>query len=269
MIKNINNIIPKKLYSNPEEIKMLIFKENNNLSGIYRWTNLISGKSYIGSAANLSKRLSKYFLSKHLQKVLLKSKSKILSSLLKYGYANFSLEILEYINLSMVINVELKKKIILEREQYYIDLLKPEYNICKIAGSTLGKKHSLETILKIKSYKHSAETIAKLKAMRTGQKHSDYTKDKISSSLKGRKLKPETIAKIRLATIGKAPSWKSNPFCMAAHITTVINIKENSQKVYSSIREAAKDIGFNHVTVWNYANSGKILNNTYIIKKNK
>lgn len=35
------------------------------------------------------------------------------------------------------------------REQYYIDLLKPEYNICLIAGSTLGKKHSESTKEKI------------------------------------------------------------------------------------------------------------------------
>lgn len=31
------------------------------------------------------------------------------------------------------------------REQYYIDTLKPEYNICKIAGSSLGVKHSAES----------------------------------------------------------------------------------------------------------------------------
>jgi group I intron endonuclease len=31
---------------------------------------------------------------------------------------------------------------LIQREQYYIDLLNPEYNICKIAGSNLGFKHS-------------------------------------------------------------------------------------------------------------------------------
>lgn len=57
----------------------------------------------------------------------------------------------------------------------------------------------------------------------------------------------------------------------AAHITitTVINIKENPKKVYPYMWEAAKDIGFNQVRVRNSTNSGKILNNTYIIKKNK
>jgi hypothetical protein len=60
--------------------------------------------------------------------------------LLKYGYANFSLEILEYCEPTKCI----------EREQYYMDLFKPEYNILKTAGSLSGYKHLEETIKKIR-----------------------------------------------------------------------------------------------------------------------
>jgi group I intron endonuclease len=35
------------------------------------------------------------------------------------------------------------------REQYYLDLLKPEYNILKTAGSLLGHKHSEEVRAKM------------------------------------------------------------------------------------------------------------------------
>ncbi len=35
-----------------------------------------------------------------------------------------------------------KKNEVLSREQYYIDLLKPEYNILQKAGSSLGYKHT-------------------------------------------------------------------------------------------------------------------------------
>ena len=83
----------------------------------------------------------------------MKGKSIIYSSLLKHGHINFSLEILEYCEQSSL----------LIREQYYLDLLKPEYNICKVAGSSLGRKHSTETILKIKKYKHSIEAQNKMK----------------------------------------------------------------------------------------------------------
>lgn len=37
----------------------------------------------------------------------------------------------------------------MHREQYYFHLLKPEYNICKTAGSTLGKMYSESTKEKI------------------------------------------------------------------------------------------------------------------------
>jgi len=59
-------------------------------------------------------------------------------ALLKYGFSNFSLEILEYCS----------RYNLLEREQYYLDNLKPDYNIVEKAGSTLGYKHTEESIKK-------------------------------------------------------------------------------------------------------------------------
>jgi group I intron endonuclease len=67
-----------------------------------------------------------------------KRKSAIYSAILKYGYSNFSLDILEYCTLNLLI----------KKEQYYIDNLNPEYNICKVAGSRLGIKWTEETRLK-------------------------------------------------------------------------------------------------------------------------
>ena len=62
----------------------------------------------------------------------------IYKALLKYGCSNFSLEILEYCEPSKCI----------VREQYYLDLLKPEYNISLTAGAPMtGRNHSEETKL--------------------------------------------------------------------------------------------------------------------------
>jgi group I intron endonuclease len=36
------------------------------------------------------------------------------------------------------------------REQFYLDTLKPTYNILKLAGSSLGFKHSYSTIVQMK-----------------------------------------------------------------------------------------------------------------------
>jgi group I intron endonuclease len=45
----------------------------------------------------------------------------ICRALLKYGYSNFSIEILEYCDPSEL----------LKREKYYMDIFQPDYNICK------------------------------------------------------------------------------------------------------------------------------------------
>lgn len=47
-------------------------------------------------------------------------------ALLKYGYSSFKLEILEYCD----------SKVLISREQKYLDLFKPEYNILDKAGSS-------------------------------------------------------------------------------------------------------------------------------------
>ena len=73
---------------------------------------------------NLTERFKFYFCPKCLIGKLLKSRSYIYDSLLRDGYSNFNLEILEYCDV----------KILLEREQYYFNILNPEYNIRKRIG---------------------------------------------------------------------------------------------------------------------------------------
>lgn len=123
---NNNKIVtPVITYSNLALDKYRIYEENKKKAGIYRWNNIITGKSYVGSSINLGHRFSQYYSIIHLKK---KQSSIIYKSILKYGHSKFSLDILEYCESSLCI----------AREQYYLDLLKPEYNILKIAGSRLG-----------------------------------------------------------------------------------------------------------------------------------
>ena len=53
--------IPVKSYFKASELKTIVFKDNKNKSGIYRWTNKINNKSYVGSSENLDRRLSNYY----------------------------------------------------------------------------------------------------------------------------------------------------------------------------------------------------------------
>lgn len=99
-----------------------------NNSGIYKILNWSTNKFYIGSAIRLRHRLdchkSELRANKHRN-------SKLQNAWNKYGEKDFTFHVLEHC----------EKYKLLEREQYYIDTLKPEYNILKIAGSRLGFKH--------------------------------------------------------------------------------------------------------------------------------
>jgi len=65
-------IIPIKSYSNAEDEKKKILKENQNKSGVYLWTNRINDKCYIGSAIDLSDRLKFDFSTKAMENSLKK-----------------------------------------------------------------------------------------------------------------------------------------------------------------------------------------------------
>ena len=69
-------------------------------------------------------------------RMLKKGNSHINRALLKHGYSEFRLEILEYC----------EKDKVIEREQYYLDNLEHAYNILQIAGSNLGYKYSPESL---------------------------------------------------------------------------------------------------------------------------
>lgn len=60
----------------------------------------------------------------------------------KYELHNFSLAILEFCEKDLITSIKL--------EQKWIDHYKPKYNILKIAGSSQGFTHKIETIVKLK-----------------------------------------------------------------------------------------------------------------------
>jgi hypothetical protein len=138
--------IPFIQYSNADTQKAAIIMENRKKSGIYIWINNKNQKIYVGSAINLTKRFYMYCSIKHLAGA---KSSLICKALRKYGHSCFSFGILEYCDKNDIIN----------REQYYIDTLSPEYNISRVAGSPLGVIRS-------------KETKAKIAAARSGRNHS-------------------------------------------------------------------------------------------------
>ena len=110
------------LYTNADKDKLVILQDNQNKSGISMWTNLKSGKRYIGSSVNLRRRFMEYYNVNHL---LTNNSMAIIRALLKYGFSNFSLKILEDCDINILMN----------REKYYFYLLLPEYNLALLPGA--------------------------------------------------------------------------------------------------------------------------------------
>jgi group I intron endonuclease len=111
-------------------------------SGIYWIKNLVNHHIYVGSSLDIGKRWNNH------RRCLRDKKKKyhaehLRNAFIKYGESNFEFSILE----------KCGKDKLLEREQFYIDNLKPEYNSCKIAGSPIGIKWSKESRRKLSEKK--------------------------------------------------------------------------------------------------------------------
>ena len=210
-------VVPIKIYANTETQKSSIIKENVGKSGVYRWVNIVNGKIYIGSSVNLSTRFKQYYNIKYISLY----KMPIYKALLKYGYLNFSLEILEYCDQTQCI----------EREQDYLDLLKPEYNILKTAGSLLG-------------FKHSEESLSKISNALTGEKNPMSGKLGENSHMFGRQISEQTRAKLSIAFTGEKnprygkpkPEGSGSPSIKIK----VFDILTNTSTIYNSMSETAK-----------------------------
>jgi group I intron endonuclease len=142
-----------KEYKNLKLTRELFKKELKNKAGIYQLINMKNGKFYVGSSVNLYHRLGQHCSELNNKKQLSKGKSKICQALLKYGPENFSLVILEFINLDEYAETMEKKARIISSEQKFIDSKKPHYNINPTAGSNLGRIFSDEVKAKMSAAK--------------------------------------------------------------------------------------------------------------------
>jgi len=175
-------------------------------TGIYKITNLVSGKFYIGSATNIRVRIYEHnrLLNKGIH-----PNNHIQRAWTKYGPENFRFDIVEYCHV---------KELIL-REQYYMDLYRVVefgYNINPMAGLTrLGVKLTDKQVEanreRNKGRKHSEETKKKMSFTQTGKKRRPFTelaKQNMSKGQKGKARGPiseETRKKMSLATEKRPP----------------------------------------------------------------
>jgi group I intron endonuclease len=203
----LSAFVPVTIYNNAETARSEILADNKGRAGIYLWTHKQSGKRYVGSAFDLSKRLSKYYSKAYLESI---KTSYICNALKSHLHSAFSLAIVEHVDIPNLSKEE-ARDLILSREQFYLDELQPEYNILKVAGSSLGYKHAPESLAKFTGENHprgmlgkthSPDALAKMSEALSGENnpmfgvtgenhpmfgksHSTETKQKISEALKG------------------------------------------------------------------------------------
>jgi len=135
---------------------------------------------------------------------------------------------------------------LIQREQYYLDTLKPEYNICTTAGSTLGKLHSLEAKDKI-SITKKGTNLAEANSF-FGQTHSEESRERMAEAKLGRTLSDLTIEKLRAAQLGKkfTEEHKSNLSTAQPYRKdiSVLDLNTGIETIYSSIAKAERSMGF-------------------------
>jgi len=173
---------------------------------IYCIWNNITEKCYVGSSIDYNRRIRQHLrqLKKntHINKYLQNAWN-------KYGEENFDIFILKVST----------KENLLNDEQWCLDLLKPEYNFCKIAGNTLGLKWTPERREKQLKYL------------------SNKSEAHIENLRKALRANPEFIKK----SIERCKQMCENN----KKAIVVLDLKNNILYEFPSIIETAKGLGIN------------------------
>lgn len=214
-------------------------------SGVYAFINNTNGKVYIGSAIDLYNRLRDYHQPWYLEQ---RSHLPIVRAINKYGMDNFTLVLLEYTEPDSTVKTE----------QSWLDQFSPEYNVLTMASSTLGFKHTEDSIGKIRESMtgkpRSADVRIAMSERQTG----------VGNTFYGKSHTDETKALLRAAALTRERDPKPG------YLVTVLDqddVNNPKFKEPMSMRKAASALKCSRQTLTKY--DGKVLNHRYLIVINK
>ena len=228
-----------------KETKDSINKFSKEKSGIYLILNKITLDYYIGSAST-NKIYSRYY--RHL--ISFDGSKTVKLAVRKYKLENFAFIILELF--PECVNKENNKKL-LDREDFYLKSLLPNYNILTEAGNTFGYKHTEIDRIKMKaSYSEEYRAI-------------------IGNLNKGKTLSIETKSKLKQKALSRLPSVFSE---QALH-----NMRKKSKSIvlynkngtlygeYNSIKDASISLNCDVKTIARALQTeSKILKRRWVVK---
>lgn len=191
---------------------------------IYKISNIIDDRVYVGSTINLNKRWNEH------KRDLIRNKhfnNRLQNFVNKYGINSLKFEVIE----------EISNDILLIREQYYIDKTKNKFNIANNSSAPMmGKSHSIEAIRKIAIHSKGSNNPM------YGKKRPQWLINMLTkNSLNRTKSKEEKIKRLIVLSNRKE----------------IIIFNNNEKHICFSISHAAKIINISQQSI------SKALNNNY------
>jgi group I intron endonuclease len=204
---------------------------------IYKITNKINRKSYVGQTNDFNRRMYEHFNKKHKGNATLKR------AITKYGKGNFEIIVLEELNTN-------DRRFLNEREMYYIKLYQPEYNRTKGGSGQKGMFVSDETKEKLRiaaklqwerKTEEERNTIIKnnLKGPKLNHNVSEVTREKLRQHNLGKKQSKETVEKRKQS---QQETWKKNGGKNANNHKKKVRIVELDM-IFQSLKDCAEYIG--------------------------
>ncbi len=204
--------------------------------GVYKLTNRINGKIYIGKSMDLQGRMRCHKSSKKQNQVIQRA-------IQKYGWENFETEVLqEY-------EIGIDNWILLALETAYIVFFESlvtqhGYNVCLFSNDRTGIKHTEEVKKKM-----SESSMGRIMSQETRRKLSDALKGE-KSPYWGKKKPKEVVEKIRRANLGRKYSQEVKDRLSAiikARITSPITAsgkwdKKFDRRIYTFFNKNTKEI---------------------------
>ena len=203
------------------------------MTGIYLVTNKVNGHQYVGQSVDIKRRWIE-----HTCPSSISNNRTINKAYRKYGKENFVYEVLE----------ECAESELDEREIYWIEKLRPVYNMTKGGVGVTGHHHTEEVkrILAIKAKKQwdslsdkekNERLTNNLKGPQKGHQVSKETKEILRKKQLGKKLSEETKRKISESNKGKNDN--------KSHLKTLIALNDEGviTGVFFGVRFAGEFFG--------------------------
>ena len=240
------NIDPVFIYESLDknEVRKSILSETKGLSGIYLILNKVTLDYYIGSAS------TNRFYARFSNHLIYHKGSKIVKlAVRKYKLPCFAFLVLELF--PEIVNKDNNKKLI-DREDFYLKSLLPNYNILTEAGNTFGYKHTEMDRLKMK------------------ENYSLERRSLIGSLNKGKKFSQETIENMKISALNRTKPIISEQAKLNqkknSKAVILYNLDRTVYGIYASITEASNSVSCNEKTIRRALSTDKkILKRRYIV----